>query len=121
MNYDAQNHELKTKTKKVVKRRFCGSHNKDRHANKRTSCEDKRPVFTQCLKKENPTSQLVQVRPAVLNLGFMYRFQGVRQIAWEKKLQPTIFTNLQLKFGCPFNNECGQQSKLWPRGNKNIC
>ena len=59
-----------------MKLHCCGSHNKDRHANKRTSCEDKRPVFTQCLKKENPTSQLVPVRPAVLNLGSMYRFQG---------------------------------------------
>ena len=38
--------------------------------------------FTHCLKKENPTSQLVQVRPAVLNLRSMYGFQGVRERGW---------------------------------------
>lgn len=40
--------------------------------------------FTQCLKKKNPTSHLVQVRPAVLNLWSMYRFQGSVNLDGEK-------------------------------------
>jgi hypothetical protein len=68
--------------------------------------------FTPCLKKENPTSQLVQVRPAVLNLGSTYRFQGVRELGWEKNynLQFSLTSNWNLAFHSIMNV-----------GNKNIC
>jgi hypothetical protein len=60
------------------------------------------------------------IRPAFLNLGSVDRFKGVRELGWGKNYS-FVFTNLELKFSASFNNECQQQSNLWPLDSKNVC
>jgi len=52
--------------------------------------------------------------------GSVDRFQGFRELGWEKNYN-FIFNNISLKFIFSFCNERRQQSNSWLRDSKNVC